>query len=52
MIITTTPYSDAEILRILEIRCEEEDVEMTKEALDLLTKIGVETSLFYVISEE
>lgn len=49
MIITTTPYSDAEILRILEIRCEEEDVEMTKEALDLLTKIGVETSLRYAI---
>jgi RuvB-like protein 2 len=49
MIIPTTSYSDTEILRILEIRCEEEDVEMSKDAIDLLTKIGVETSLRYAI---
>ena len=49
MIITTTPYSEGEILKILEIRCEEEDVEMSKDALDLLTKIGMETSLRYAI---
>lgn len=49
MIITTTPYSEAEIQRILEIRCEEEDVEMAPEALDLLTKIGMQTSLRYAI---
>jgi RuvB-like protein 2 len=28
---------------------EEEDVEMSKDALDLLTKIGMETSLRYAI---
>merc|ERR1719453_1422672 len=49
MIISTTPYSLAETKRILEIRCEEEDVEMTPEALDLLTRIGMETSLRYAI---
>eukprot|EP01036_Dinobryon_divergens_P028361 gene28361-37293_t len=49
MIISTTPYSEAEVARILEIRCEEEDVEMSKEALDLLTRIGMETSLRYAI---
>jgi len=49
MIISTTPYSENEIQRILEIRCEEEDVEMAKDALDLLTKIGTETSLRYAI---
>ena len=49
MIISTTAYSEAELQRILEIRCEEEDVEMAKDALDLLTKIGVETSLRYAI---
>ena len=49
MIISTTPYSESEIQRILEIRCEEEDVEMAKDALDLLTKIGTETSLRYAI---
>lgn len=49
MIISTTPYTEPEISRILEIRCEEEDVEMSQDALDLLTKIGVETSLRYAI---
>ena len=49
MIISTTAYSEAEIRRILEIRCEEEDVEMSQDALDLLTKIGIETSLRYAI---
>jgi len=49
MIISTAPYNEAEVKRILTIRCEEEDVEMTPEALDLLTRIGMETSLRYSI---
>merc|ERR1711871_1056119 len=49
MIIPTTPYSEKEIKRILEIRAEEEDVEMSSDALDLLTKVGSETSLRYAI---
>jgi RuvB-like protein 2 len=49
MIISTEPYSEKEIKKILTIRCEEEDVEMTEDALDLLTRIGVETSLRYSI---
>jgi len=49
MIISTKPYSEGEVRRILEIRSEEEDVEMSKDALDLLTKIGMETSLRYAI---
>eukprot|EP00596_Hydrurales_sp_CCMP1899_P004074 CAMPEP_0119040418 /NCGR_PEP_ID=MMETSP1177-20130426/10340_1 /TAXON_ID=2985 /ORGANISM="Ochromonas sp, Strain CCMP1899" /LENGTH=475 /DNA_ID=CAMNT_0007005447 /DNA_START=86 /DNA_END=1513 /DNA_ORIENTATION=- len=49
MIISTAAYSENEVQRILEIRCEEEDVEMNKDALDLLTKIGMETSLRYAI---
>jgi RuvB-like protein 2 len=49
MIISTTAYSEAEVMRILEIRCEEEDVEMAKDAMELLTKIGMETSLRYAI---
>ena len=49
MIISTVAYSEAELQRILEIRCEEEDVEMTQDAKDLLTKIGLETSLRYAI---
>ena len=49
MIISTTPYSDAELKKILTIRCEEEDVEMEDDALDLLTRIGAETSMRYAI---
>lgn len=49
MIISTAPYSAGEVKRILEIRCEEEDVEMNRDAMDLLTKIGMETSLRYAI---
>jgi len=49
MIIPTVPYSEAEVRRILEIRGEEEDVEMSNDSLDLLTKIGMETSLRYAI---
>merc|ERR1711988_1926268 len=49
MIIPTTPYSETETKRILEIRCEEEDVEMTPDALELLCRIALETSLRYAI---
>ena len=31
------------------IRCEEEDVEMTEDAVAILTRIGMETSLRYAI---
>lgn len=49
LIISTQPYTEEEIRKILDIRCEEEDVEMSKDAKVLLTKIGVETSLRYAI---
>jgi len=49
LIISTSPYTEKEIKQILHIRCEEEDVEMTDDALTLLTRIGVETSLRYAI---
>merc|ERR1719207_123052 len=44
LIISTSPYTEKEIKHILKIRCEEEDVEMSDDALTLLTKIGIETS--------
>ncbi|GFS89917.1 ruvB-like 2 [Nephila pilipes] len=49
VIITTSPYDEDETKKILKIRCEEEDVEMNEDALLVLTKIGVETSLRYAI---
>jgi len=49
LIISTSPYDQNEIKQILKIRCEEEDVEMSDTALELLTKIGMESSLRYAI---
>mmetsp|Transcript_17844 Transcript_17844/g.39054 ORF Transcript_17844/g.39054 Transcript_17844/m.39054 type:complete len:503 (+) Transcript_17844:80-1588(+) len=49
MIVSTVPYTEEETRRILAVRCEEEDVEMAEDALELLTKIGMETSLRYAI---
>ncbi|KAL6751304.1 TIP49 C-terminus-domain-containing protein [Haematococcus lacustris] len=49
LIISTEPYSEKEIRLILDIRCEEEDVEMADDAKELLTKVGFETSLRYAI---
>ena len=39
LIISTVPYDELEIRQILKIRCEEEDVEMSDEALTVLTKV-------------
>ncbi|CAL5193437.1 unnamed protein product [Lathyrus oleraceus] len=49
LIISTEPYTEDEICKILDIRCQEEDVDMSEGAKHLLTKIGVETSLRYAI---
>merc|ERR1719450_1112668 len=49
LIISTQPYSQREIRKIVDIRAEEEDVEMTDEAKELLTKIGTESTLRYAI---
>jgi RuvB-like protein 2 len=49
MIVSTDPYTHDEIRKILSVRCEEEDVEMADDALELLARIGTETSLRYAI---
>ncbi|RHZ42495.1 hypothetical protein DYB26_006712 [Aphanomyces astaci] len=49
MIISTKPYTESDVRKILNIRCEEEDVEMSDDAKDLLTRIAMETSLRYAI---
>jgi len=49
LIISTQPYNEAETRQIIEIRAEEEDVEMSDEAKALLTKIGTESSLRYAL---
>jgi RuvB-like protein 2 len=49
LIISTSPYEENEVREILKIRCLEENVEMTDDAKDVLTRIGQETSLRYAI---
>merc|ERR1711865_586093 len=49
LIISTEPYKTKDIRKILEIRAEEEDVEMTDASKELLTKIGTDSSLRYAI---
>jgi len=49
LIIMTKPYTATELAIILRLRSEEEDVEMTAEAMELLTKIAEETSLRYAM---
>jgi len=49
LIVSTAPYSLEELKQILQVRCTEEQVEMTDDALELLTRIANETSLRYAI---
>jgi TBP-interacting protein len=49
LIINTRPYNAEEIKKILEIRSKAERIEVEDEALNLLTKIGVETSLRHAV---
>lgn len=41
VIIHTVPYEEEELGEILQIRCEEEDVEMDEEAQELLVSIAM-----------
>lgn len=47
VIVSTQPYSEDEIRQILAIRAQEEEVDVTPNALELLTKIGKECGLRY-----
>ncbi|GAA5998250.1 RuvB family ATP-dependent DNA helicase reptin [Rhodotorula paludigena] len=49
LIISTSAYAPEDIKEILSIRSQEEDVSLSPAALEILTKIGSETSLRYVI---
>lgn len=49
LIVNTRPYNAEEIRKILEIRARAEKMEIEDEALNLLTKIGVETSLRHAV---
>lgn len=46
-IVSTQPYGKEEIQQILSIRAQEEEIDLSPDALALLTKIGQETGLRY-----
>ncbi len=49
LIIPTRPYTPDEIREIIKIRADEEEVPLTEEAVEELTRIGSETSLRYAV---
>lgn len=49
IIIPTSPYPEKDLKEILKIRCEEEDCQMSDDAILVLTRIAGETSLRYAI---
>jgi len=49
LIISTIPYTMAEIQEIVKTRCIEESVEIDEVALAFLAKIGIQTSLRYAL---
>ncbi len=49
LIIPTEPYSEDEVREIIRIRADEEEIPLTEESLDTLTRIGVSKSLRYAV---
>lgn len=50
LIVSTTRYSEAEIREIVGIRCEEEDVKLSAEAVGVLTSMAMQTTLRWALS--
>lgn len=49
LIISTRPYTQEEVRKILEIRASEERVKVSEEAMEKLTEIGVRSTLRYAV---
>jgi len=50
LIVTTKPYLEEDIAQIIQIRCQEEDVVLTKDAASVLTQMALETTLRYALN--
>jgi len=50
LIISTRPYEAGDIEQIIQIRCQEEDVTVTPEALAVLTAMAGDTTLRYALN--
>ncbi|KIM38113.1 hypothetical protein M413DRAFT_447893 [Hebeloma cylindrosporum] len=50
LIVSTKPYSEEDIQQIIQIRCEEEDVQLTADAANVLTSMATQTTLRYALN--
>ncbi|OSX66791.1 hypothetical protein POSPLADRAFT_1063783 [Postia placenta MAD-698-R-SB12] len=50
LIVSTQPYTPEEIQEIIKIRCEEEDVNLADNALQVLTTMAAQTTLRYALN--
>jgi len=50
LIVSTKPYSEEDIQQIIQIRCQEEDVQLTSDATSVLTSMGMQTTLRYALN--
>lgn len=49
IIVPTSPYQQKDMREILKIRCEEEDCEIAEDALEVLVRLAMDSSLRYAI---
>jgi len=50
LIVSTSPYSAEDVEQIVNIRCQEEDVTLTADALSILTTMAMQTTLRYALN--
>ncbi|KAF9007903.1 RuvB-like helicase 2 [Cyathus striatus] len=50
LIVSTTRYSEDEVREIVNIRCQEEDVQLTPDAMNVLTSMATQTTLRYALN--
>ena len=50
LIVSTRPYTEEDIQQIIQIRCTEEDVTLTPDALQVLTAMAQQTTLRYALN--
>lgn len=50
LIVSTKAYSEEDIQQIIQIRCQEEDVQLTADAANVLTSMAMQTTLRYALN--
>lgn len=50
LIVSTRPYTEEDVQQIIGIRCQEEDVQLTSDAVGVLTSMALQTTLRYALN--